>query len=510
MKFILQLASLLFLLSLPEGLLLAQKSFPKREMRAAWIASVENIDWPSKRGLSPEEQKAELIKLLDKLRDVGINTIALQIRPSSDALYDSQIEPWSKFLSGKQGISPKPVYDPLEFAIEECHKRLMELHAWFNPYRVGKVGDAETDNTHISKLHPEWIITYGKYKVLDPGLPQTREYVTRVITDVVRRYDVDAIHIDDYFYPYKIKGLEFNDKASFAANPRGFKPNQKEDWRRDNVNLIIKMLHDSIHTAKPYVKFGVSPFGIWRNKSSDPRGSDTKGGQNYDDLYADILLWLKNRWVDYIVPQLYWHIGMKTADYKTLAKWWATNSNGIPLYIGHGIYRLSEKNRAKEWSDGKEIQRQIILNRQLPEIEGSFFFSAKSFLSNPMGINEKLKADYYRYPALIPTIPGLSTTPPSKPVQLSAKRGNNEVKVSWNAGSPSESEAARTKYYVVYLLSDDTDISNPANIYTLTRDTTISIPRKTAQTREKIRICITAVNRLNNESEPSDIVTIKL
>lgn len=483
---------------------------PKREMRAAWIASVENIDWPSKTGLSPDEQKKELTEIIDKLNEIGINTVVLQIRPYGDALYESSIEPWSKYLTGKQGMAPKPEFDPLAFMIEECHKRYMELHAWFNPYRVAKTDDSEIDARHISRKHPEWLITYGKQKLLDPGLPQAREYVTRVVMDVVRRYDVDGIHLDDYFYPYKVKGAEFNDRNSFASHSRGFKPSQKSDWRRDNVNLIIKMLSDSIHAAKPYVKFGVSPFGIWRNKNSDPRGSETNGGQNYDDLYADILQWLQNRWVDYIVPQLYWHIGMKSANYETLAKWWAANCNGVPLYIGQGIYKIDPKSKEKAWSDGKEIARQIKLNRSIPQIKGSFFYSAKTFMQNPLGLNGMLKKDFYRYPALIPTTPRLDSIAPAAPTNLVAKRGASSVKLSWSSGDTSGIETDRTRYFVVYRFDDREDFDNPANIYTITSDTSITIKRKQLKERRKAQFCVTALDRLSNESAPSDKILIKL
>ncbi|WP_047444984.1 glycoside hydrolase family 10 protein [Alistipes sp. ZOR0009] len=488
----------------------AKSIAPKREMRAAWIASVENIDWPSKAGLSAEEQKKELTALVEKLNEVGINTIVLQIRPYGDALYESKIEPWSKYLTGKQGVAPQSGFDPLSFMIEECHKRYMELHAWFNPYRVAKTDDAEVNAQHVSRKHPEWLVTYGKLKVLDPGLPQTREYVTQVIMDVVRRYDVDGIHLDDYFYPYKIKGVEFNDKSSFAAHSRGFKPSQKNDWRRDNVNLIIKMLADSIHAAKPYVKFGVSPFGIWRNKKSDARGSETNGGQNYDDLYADILLWLQNRWVDYIVPQLYWHIGMKSANYETLAKWWAANCHGVPLYIGQGVYKIDAQSKDKAWADGKEIARQITLNRSIPQIQGSFFYSAKSFMQNPMGLNSKLKKEFYRYPALIPTTPRLDSIAPAKPTNLVAKKGASIIKLSWAAGDSTATDGEKSRYYVVYRFDDDDDLNNPANIYTITRDTSITLKRRQALERGKVRFCVTALDRLSNESEPTEKVTVRM
>lgn len=487
------------------------KPDPKREMRAAWIASVENIDWPSAKGLTPEQQRQEFIRLIDRLKEVGINAVIVQIRPCADALYDSKLEPWSVYLTGRQGAAPNPYYDPLAFMIEECHKRCIEFHAWFNPYRTIKdTAYNDIDPNHVIKQHPEWLVTYGNQRYFDPGLPQTREHVLRVIKDVVTRYDIDGVHFDDYFYPYKIKGVDFPDSASFAANPRGFAPDQKEAWRRDNVNLIIRMLHDSIHAAKPYVKFGISPFGIWRNRASDPRGSETNGGQNYDDLYADILLWMQNRWIDYVVPQLYWHIGLKVADYKTLAGWWSKNSNGTPLYIGHGYYRVDKKSKTKEWADGKEISRQLALNRTIPEIEGSIFFSAKSFLDNNLNVNEKLKKQYYRYPAIVPQMRFIDSLPPAAPAHLTVKKRKEDVKISWSVSDTTSSEMDKPRFFVVYQFKDKVDYSNPANIYTITRETSIILKKEKHNRKKKAHFSVTALDRLYNESVPTKEVTVKL
>ena len=290
-------------------------------MRAVWIATIANIDWPSSATLSSGQQQKEFIELLDLCKIYNMNTVVFQIRPASDAFYASAFEPWSQWLTGKQGNRPDPYYDPLRFATTECHKRGIDLHVWINPYRaVSDVNVNRTSPQHISNIHPEWFITYGKTKLFDPGLPQTREYVTKVVCDIVRRYDIDAIHMDDYFYPYRISGVEFPDDQSFIDYPRGFKASEREEWRRHNVDLIIQQLHDSIKAIKPWVEFGISPFGIWRNASKDPAGSNTKAGQtNYDDLYADILKWEKNQWIDYVTPQVYWEIGKETADYKIIA-----------------------------------------------------------------------------------------------------------------------------------------------------------------------------------------------
>ena len=345
--FILKLIILFQLIFL--SVILQAQNYPKREMRAVWVATVRNIDWPSKQGLSVADQQKELIDLIDLHKENGMNVIVFQVRPACDAMYQSTYEPWAQWLTGIQGKTPEPFYDPLEYIIEECHKRNMELHAWFNPYRA--VSDYETfllDSSHIAIQHPEMIIAYGKNKYLNPGLPETRDYVTKIVADVVSGYDIDAVHMDDYFYPYKIAGLELPDEDTFRKYSRGFAESKKEDWRRDNVDLVIKMLQDTIKSIKPWVKFGISPFGVWRNSNVDPKGSDTKAGQtNYDDLYADILKWLKKGWIDYVTPQAYWHIGFEIADHKIIAEWWNGNSFNRNLYIGHGIHRLDKKSKYK-------------------------------------------------------------------------------------------------------------------------------------------------------------------
>jgi len=269
--------TLIFVFPLDKHALFAQGDFPKREMRGVWVATVRNIDWPSRPGLTVTQMKDEMISLLDLHKRNGMNCIAFQVRPACDALYASEIEPWAQWLTGTQGQAPKPFFDPLTFAIQECHKRNMELHAWFNPYRaVTGYETAQMNESHVSVQHPDWIITYGKNKFLDPGLPETRNYVIRVVSDVVKRYDIDAVHMDDYFYPYKIVGEVFHDEATFHKYSRGFLPDDKEDWRRNNVDLLIQQLQDSIKVLKPWVQFGISPFGVWRNSSADSTGSDTK------------------------------------------------------------------------------------------------------------------------------------------------------------------------------------------------------------------------------------------
>jgi len=263
----------------------------KREMRAVWIATVANIDWPSQRTLTSKQQRDEMKLMLDEFQKNNINAIVIQIRPTADAFYASMIEPWSYWLTNNQGMKPDPFYDPLQFIIEEAHKRCIDVHTWLNPYRV--LNNDKTDllsNEHLFFKRPDLFVKYGGKFYFNPGLDETRQYLNKVVEDIVQRYDIDAIHFDDYFYPYKVAGEEFPDEDTFLKYPRGYAPDQKGDWRRNNVNLVIAELQKTIKGVKPWVEFGISPFGVWRNDNVDPRGSATKAGvQNYDDLYADIL-----------------------------------------------------------------------------------------------------------------------------------------------------------------------------------------------------------------------------
>ena len=312
-----------------------------------WVATVENIDWPNQRGETPAQYRAEYRRLLDAGQKAGLNAVFVQIRPASDAFYKSDIEPWSKWLTGTQGKAPADGDDPLPFLITEAHRRGMEFHAWFNPYRATM--DSVTRRlapNHPYRQHPQWFLRYGGQLLYNPGLPEVRNHIYRVILDVVRRYDIDAVHFDDYFYPYPDPGKVFHDEAAF----RDFNPDSLKlaDWRRQNVNTLIHDLHDSIQSAKRWVKFGISPFGVWMNKSKAfPEGSDTRAGQpSYSNLYADTRLWLKEGWIDYIVPQLYWSTNFRLCPYPVLVDWWSKNHFDRHLYIGHGTYRMLESTRS--------------------------------------------------------------------------------------------------------------------------------------------------------------------
>ena len=367
--------------------------------RGAWIATVANIDWSSTDAVGyTDMQQEEMTWMLDSLQSIGINAIIFQVRPTADALYYSEIEPVSHWLTGTQGSwGEQQAWDPLAWTIEQAHARNMEVHVWLNPYRVNL---AKTDTSmicadHIFRKHPEWFWEYNKQWYFDPGLDVTREWICTIVQDIISRYDVQAIHMDDYFYPYPSGKLQIPDAETFAKYPRGF--TDIRDWRRNNVNLAIQAISSTIRECKDSIQFGISPFGVWRNASVDSTGSATQAGiTNYDDLYADIRLWIKNGWIDYVLPQLYWEIGKKVADYDILAHWWANEVRGTNcrLYIGMAPYRLENAGPKTPWGQGNEISRQMRLNRTIPEITGECFYSTRPLLRNPRHVCDTIKAIY--------------------------------------------------------------------------------------------------------------------
>ncbi len=374
----------------------------KREFRGIWIASVVNIDWPNNGKDTVEKQQKDFIKILEFYKKLHFNAVIVQIRTAGDALYPSRLAPWSRFLTGKEGVQPHPYYDPLAWMINESHQRGFEFHAWLNPYRA--TFDLDTgilDQTHDYHQHPEWMIKYGKKYYYNPGLPEIQQHLVSVINEVVQNYDIDAIHFDDYFYPYKIKDEVFDDQLSYQ---RYGKPDQSiEDWRRENVNTLIQDIHTNIKIQKPWVQFGISPFGVWRNKSKDPLGSDTEAGQTtYDDLYADPIAWMQNGWIDYLAPQLYWSLNHPKASHRKLVHWWNKNNNNINIYIGNGAYKV-RNNSDNAWNKKKQLSKQIKLTRKTDSISGNIFFSAKSLLNKHNDITEQLSKYIYQRPSLPPS-----------------------------------------------------------------------------------------------------------
>jgi uncharacterized lipoprotein YddW (UPF0748 family) len=470
-------------------------SQPVAEFRGVWIATVSNIDWPQSKSNDPEKQKADFIRLADMHKRNGMNVLVMQIRPAADAFYPSTLEPWSEFLTGKQGEAPNPYYDPLQFMIEETHKRGMEFHAWLNPYRaVFNINASSIAPDHVTRKHPEWFLTYGDKKYFDPGNKQAQAFVTSVVRDIVKRYSVDAIHMDDYFYPYRIPGKEFPDEGSFQRAGTSL---SKDDLRRSNCDSIIVAIHRVIRAERPECRFGISPFSVWRNKSKDPEGSDSRAGvTNYDDLYADILLWLKKGWIDYVTPQLYLEIGHDKIAYEKLLDWWGKHSYGKHVYIGHGIYRAGEANSLK-WKNPNELPNQIKLLRDNPNVQGSIYFSSKSFEKNFNGWNDSLRNNYYKEPALIPATPWLSKGKPNTPKAAVLTNGSKQATIEVLTDAKKEKQI---KYYVVYKQASATAAKKIAAILPATQPLKWTDPLNDNET--SVRYFITAVNQTNEESSP--------
>jgi uncharacterized lipoprotein YddW (UPF0748 family) len=399
---------------------------PPREFRAVWIATVANIDWPSKKGLPVEEQKAELVGILDRAKEFNLNAVLLQVRPQCDALYDSKIEPWSEFLSGQMGRAPSPYYDPLKFAVAEAHKRGLELHAWFNPYRALQADSLRPPSPgHISLKRPDLVKTYGKSLWLDPGEPEVQSYSLSVVMDVVRRYDIDGVHFDDYFYPYKVKDPSGHD-APFPDDPSWSKylaaggKLSRDDWRRKNVDDFVARVYKSIKATKPYVKFGISPFGIWQ--PGYPPG--IKGFNAYQDLYADSLKWLQNGWVDYFSPQLYWPIDRKEQSYTALLDWWSSN-NPMRRHIWPGNAAFS--------LPAAEIAREISATHQVALASGNILFSAKTLMQDRDRIGEELGKEVWKEPALVPAMSWIGSTLPARPRAVTVSNSKTgETRLAWS------------------------------------------------------------------------------
>ena len=486
-----------FFLLLMAGGVFAQvqtgSAYPKREFRAAWIQSVNG----QFRGMPTEKLKQNLIGQLNSLQKAGINAIIFQVRPEADALYASRLGPWSRFLTGVQGKAPEPYWDPMQFMIDECHKRGMEFHAWINPYRTKTTLKSELAPNHVYNIHPEWFVTYGDQLYFDPALPESRRHICMVVSDIVSRYDVDAIHMDDYFYPYPIKGKDFPDDASFARFGGGF--SNKGDWRRSNVNVLIKKLHETIREIKPWVKFGVSPFGIYRNESSDPLGSKTKGLQNYDDLYADVLLWAREGWIDYNIPQIYWRIGHPVADYETLVKWWARNTENRPLFIGQSVMNTVQNADPKNPSIN-QLPRKMALQRAYQTIGGSCQWPASAVVENAGKYRDALIAEYHKYPALPPVFDFMDNEAPAKVRKMKPVWTEDGYILFWTAPKYKE-EMNRAVQYVVYRFNDKekVNIDDPSHIVAITRDNFYKLPYEDGKT--KYRYVVTALDRLHNESK---------
>ncbi|MGC4803903.1 glycoside hydrolase family 10 protein [Micromonospora sp. DT233] len=497
---------------------------PKRQFRAMWISSVVNIDWPTKASQTDPDriaaQKAEYLGWLDLADRLNHNAVVVQVRPTADAFWPSPYEPWSEYLTGVRGQDPG--WDPLAFLVEQAHLRNLEFHAWFNPYRISMPlpQGAGADLTalapnHPARQHPEWTFAYppagvaGSRLYYNPGIPEVREFVQTAMMDAVKRYDVDGVHFDDYFYPYPSGTHQVPDDAAFAAYNRGF--TDRADWRRDNINLLIQEMNGKIKAAKPWVKFGVSPFGIWRNASADPAGSDTTGSQSYDIISADTRKWVKQEWIDYIVPQLYWHIGQyPAADYARLVPWWAETVRGtrVQLYIGQADYKSGDPAYGSFWMNPRELSDHLTLNRSYPEVLGNVHFSAVQVRTNRLGATDIYAGEHYSRPALVPAMPHLPKKPLLPPVVTGAQRQDDGVRLSWRQLADGVGPLGKATSYAIYRLdgnrlAERCDFADAAHLVGTVRATPGAVRTftdTTAEAGKRYTYHVTALDRLANES----------
>ena len=439
---------------------------PERELRGVWIATVANIDWPKNKTDSIDKKKEDYLKILDFYKNLNFNAVIVQVRTAGDAFYPTQKAPWSRFLTSKEGHAD-PIYDNiLEWMIDQAHIMGFEFHAWLNPYRATiDENTKQLSKKHDLFKHPEWMIKYGKKYYFDPGIPSVKEHLTEIINEVVVNFNIDAIHFDDYFYPYKIKGEIFQDSLTYQKHK--IAGQNIDDWRRSNVDSLVKITHKNIKKNKPWVQFGISPFGVWKNKDTDIRGSDTKAEQtSYDDLYADPLTWIENGWIDYIVPQIYWSMDYEKASHKKLLRWWKENALNTNLYIGNGTYKI-RNNNDKAWNSKKEIPDQIRLSRQTTEVKGNVFFSARSSMGKNEDVIKILKRKYYSQQSLPPISKHSPFIKINKPKIEEYKVFKDSIKIKIKKKNPS------IRYLLVYQKGKSGKEHLKSKIY---------IPRNTSKT----------------------------
>ena len=469
---------------------------PKREFRGAWIQVVNG----QFQGMSRDQMQANLTRQLDELQACRVNTVIFQVRAEADALYDSHYEPWSRFLTGKQGAAPSPYWDPLEWMVKECHKRGMELHAWINPYRAKTKGTTELASSHPYVQYPERFFSYDGLLIFDPGLQENRDYICMIVGDIVSRYNVDGIHIDDYFYPYPVAGVPIPDDDTFRRYNNGY--TNRDDWRRYNVNLLIEELYETIHTIKPWVKFGVSPFGIYHNqRQGDPiPGSATNGLQNYDQLYADVLYWIDRGWVDYNVPQIYWEIGHKAADYETLIRWWSQYASKRPLVIGQDVERTV---KAADLRNPRinQMPEKFRLQRTLPGVAGSCLWYSAAVVRNEGNFATVLKKHYHTAPALQPAMPFITREAPGKVKKLRVEYRADGRYLAWDAPTFRDWRTQPTRY-VVYRFANGAkrNTNDPTAIVAITTKPFYRLPDELIG--KKFNYVVTALNPIQNESKP--------
>ncbi|MDI6783935.1 MAG: family 10 glycosylhydrolase, partial [bacterium] len=475
------------------------------EFRGIWIATVNNIDWPSRKGISVPEQQQELIAQFDLATALNLNAVIFQVRPAGDAFYASKLEPWSEWLTGKQGQAPDPYYDPLEFAITECHQRGLELHAWFNPYRAGFTSQTVFAATHISNQQSELVFRYGNNYWMDPGEPEIKQHTLNVILDVVKRYDIDGVHFDDYFYPYAVAGESFPDAKSYSKYTITGGKLKLDDWRRENVNSMVQQVYTGIQKEKPWVKFGISPFGIWK-----PGYPPSIVGLNaYATLYADSRKWLREGWVDYFTPQLYWRINSPGQSYPKLLQWWLQeNIRARHIYPGNIISNVGT--RSDSWQSS-EISNQVDITREQKAL-GNIFFGYRSLVRNRANLQDIFKQEIYPHRALVPAMPWKANYNPKAPAQITVTRQEpNSNKLQWEPAKP-ESNPQSVWRWAIYRQLGKTDwelIAVLPRAQTSYTDTLPSDNLKATDAAIQIRYAISALDRISNESQPNLATLLK-
>ncbi len=468
---------------------------PKREFRGAWVQTVGQSRY---RQMNSAAMKHYLSEMVRKFDEAGVNAVIFQIRPEADAFYRSELEPWSRFLTGEQGKAPDdPTFDPLAFLINACHQRGMELHAWLNPYRVKSNITNQLAQGHLYHRHPERFLQYGNQLFFDPGLPENRGFICEVVRDIVTRYELDAIHMDDYFYPYPIAGTPFPDEVSFNtyAASQGFNESQRGDWRRNNVNLLIQQIKYTIAGVKPWVRFGISPFGIYRNKRNDPQGSDTSGLQNYDDLYADIRLWVEKGWIDYNLPQLYWERGHAAADYTTLLQWWNDHNQRQHLYIGQDLKRSLDR---------QELQTKIRMTREMPQVQGNSYWYGYQILENVQGVADSLRLKLHRTKALVPAYTHLHEGRPERVKKLTEQFTADMHFLTWeHLRAPQQPEKAQKFAVYRFGKGEKIDVNRAEHLISVTPDNFFILPYEGGDNR--YTYVVTALDAFGNESKEKKI-----
>ncbi len=489
---------ILLLFAVHASILTCNAQSPKREFRGAWIQCVNG----QYLGKSPAELRDMLSSQLDVLQGAGINAIMFQVRAEGDALYRSSIEPWSRYLTGQQGTAPADGWDPLAWMVEQCHSRGMECHAWINPYRAKTAGTTEMATTHAAIRYPERVFKYDNLLIFNPALEVNRQYTCSIIRDIITRYDVDGLHMDDYFYPYPVSGLEIPDEAYFRQDSRGF--SNIGDWRRDNVNRLISDIHELISSTRPWVKFGISPFGIYRNNPdgvNSERGSATSGLQNYDDLYADIRLWVDKGWIDYIIPQVYWNFGTRAADYGVLLHWWNDYCSSRPLYIGQDVER-TVKEADPQNPQIHQMVAKYTLQRSLKNIQGSCQWYAAAVVNNPGNYRTMLEQQYHRHLALQPLMPWIDSKAPKKVSKLKVgfSQVDGKIYLTWQEPKATK-ELDRAKWYAVYQFAKGekakVNADDASHLVAIT-----SVPQY--ELKGNLSGCtfiVTALDRMQNESK---------